>query len=412
MRRGFVIACLVLSLTACVCTTAAAQGGRISMGKLKVIPSLGVEAVYDDNIYLGSGTNDTTEVVTSDWIFHVVPGLLLDYSLEGRGSIKLGYEGDWAYYLDEDQNDWNNQKGLFDLDYQAPGGLIVGIKNVYVDAEDPFGSDNQFKLGVPQTMRWYNDFLGRVGYEFSNRFRVLAYYDYYKQKYKLESDFTQNYKMNNYGGGFEVRVAPKTWGFIRYFSGNRDYYGALPSSGVTEENDADFSYNQVSAGLTWDSGAKFSGEFNVGYYWREYDNEFDSFGNRFEDKNTWVAETRINYFATSATTLSLDLIRALRDTGSNTNQYYTDTGIALGLAQVFLTRFTLTAKAAYAQYDYNVPVNPEKESDNYLFSVGINYRILAWLSGGVAYSYLKQDSNYPEDNYKDNRFMVSLRAVY
>jgi hypothetical protein len=265
---------------------------------------------------------------------------------------------------------------------------------------------------VPQTLRWYNDFLGKVGYEFSNRFRVLAYYDYYKQEYDLESDFTQNYKMNSIGVGFEARVAPRTWGFIRYFHGDRDYFSPPPLSGVTEQNDADFTYDLVSAGITWDSGAKFAGELNLGYSWRDYDNEFDSLGNRFDDKDTWVAETRMTYYATSTTTLSLDLVRALRDTGSNTNQYYTDTGIALGLAQVFLSRFIFTAKAAYAQYDYNVPVNPEKEADNYLFSTGLDYKIFPWLIGGVAYSYLKQDSNYPEDDYEENRFIISLRAAY
>ena len=86
--------------------------------------------------------------------------------------------------------------------------------------------------------------------------------------------------------------------------------------------------------------------------------------------------------------------------------------VRLGLAQVFYSRFTLTADVGYSLYEYNFPTDPTKEADNYLGSLGLSYKIWDWLNAGVAYTYLKQDSNYPEDDYKDNRFSVSLRAVY
>jgi hypothetical protein len=411
MRKGMILGCVVLGFMMFLCSEVMAQGGRIAVGNLKIIPSLGLEEVYDDNIYLASGINDTDERIESDWIFHVVPSLMLDYTLEGRGYVKAGYLGDYAYYDEFDNNDWKSHKGLFDFDYQAPGGLMVGVKNVYVDTSDPYGSDNQYNLGV-QTKRWYNDFNTKIGYNFGNRFRTFLYYDYYKQDYDLESDFTQDYDVNQFGAGFEMRVASKTWGFLRYHYGYRDYFSHPDGTGVTDQNDADFDYNKLSAGLTWDSGAKFAGELNFGYEWRNHDNEFDSLGRQYDNRDTWVAATRLNYYATSTTTLSLAILRALRDTGSDTFQYYTDTGFRLGLAQVFLTRFTLTAEVGYSLYEYNFPTDPTKEADNYLGSIGLSYKIWDWLSAAVAYTYLKQDSNYPEDDYKNNRFMVSLRAVY
>jgi hypothetical protein len=66
--------------------------------------------------------------------------------------------------------------------------------------------------------------------------------------------------------------------------------------------------------------------------------------------------------------------RALRNTGSNTAQFYTDTGVSLGLAQVFLTKFTLTAQAAYARYDYNLPADPSEKQNNYLGNLGVTIR--------------------------------------
>jgi hypothetical protein len=385
--------------------------GRIALGNLKVVPSLTLEEVYDDNIYLASGINNTSEKIESDWIFHAMPGLLLDYTLQGRGYVRLGYQGDYAYYKEDDDNDWKDHIGFFDFDYQAPGGLLFRVKNVYVDATDPYGSDNLYNLGV-QTSRWYDDLNTNIGYNFGNRFKAFLYYDYYKQDYDEETDFTQDWNVNQFGAGFEMRIASKTWGFIRYHYGYRDYFSHPAGSGVTDQNDGDFDFSRVSAGLTWDSGAKLAGELNFGYEWRNHDNEFDSLGNRYDDKNTWVAATRLDYFATSTTTLSLYLIRALRETGSNTFQYYTDTGIKIGIAQVFLTKFTLTAEAGYSLYEYNYPTNPTKEADNYLGSVGISYKLCEWLTGGLAYAYLRQDSNYLEDDYTDNRVLFSLRAVY
>jgi len=385
--------------------------GRLALGNLKVVPALTLQEVYDDNIYLASGINDTDEKIESDWIFHVMPGLMLDYALPGRGYVRAGYLGDYAYYADFEDNDWKSHKGFFDLDYQAPGGLMVGVKNVYVDTADPYGSDNLYRLGL-QTKRWYDTLNTNIGYSFSNRFRSFLYYDYYKQDYDLDTDFTQNYTVNQFGAGFEMRVAAKTWGFIRYHYGYRDYYTHPDGSGLTDQNDADFDFHRVSAGLTWDSGAKFAGELNFGYEWRSFDNEFDVYGDPYDAKDTWVAATRLNYYATPSTTLSLDLIRAVRDTGADTFQYYTDTGIKLGLAHVFLTRFTLTADVGYSLYEYNFPINPTKEADNYLGSIGLSYKLWDWLSADMAYSFLKQNSNYPEDDYEDNRFSVSLRAVY
>ena len=150
MRKGMVLGFVVLSLIGFLSSEVLAQGGKIAVGNLKIIPSLTLEEVYDDNIYLGSGINDTDERVESDWISHVMPGLALDYTLEGRGYLRVGYLGDYAYYKDFDDNDWKNHRGFLDFDYQAPGGLIFGVRNVYVDAADPYGSDNQYGLGVPQ----------------------------------------------------------------------------------------------------------------------------------------------------------------------------------------------------------------------------------------------------------------------
>ena len=413
MNKGILISSLVLSLLTLASVQATAQeGGKIHVGNLKIIPGLTVQEIYDDNIYLGNGTNNTSELEESDWITHFMPSLIFDYTFPERGSLRLGYQGDLAYYSGNDINDWKTHKGFFALDYQAPGGLILGVNNVYTDAEDPYGSLNDYNLGVPNSERWTNDLKSKLGYTFSNRFKILGYYNFYKQDYEEVVDYTQDHYDNEFGAGFQMRLLPKTWGFIRYHYGEREYFTHPAGTGSNERNDSDYNWHRANAGLTWDSGAKLSGEVNFGFQWRDYDNATDINGNRYDDRDTWIASTAVNYNATSTTIISLNIARAVRDSDSNTNQYYEDTSIGAFLRQTLLNKFTLFAGFTYANYDYNLPVNRSRDDDNFMANLKLDYQIQDWLKAGAGYTYNKRDSNYEVNSFTDNQFMISLSGMY
>jgi putative beta-barrel porin BBP2 len=415
MKKNIFVSFLVVNCLVFFTAGALAQerGGTLIFGNLVVTPGLTLQEVYDDNIYLGSGTNSTIESEESDWITHIIPSIMLDYSLHERGGIKLGYIGDYAYYKDENNNDWKNHKGVFGLNYKAPAGLIIGIDNLYTRAQDPYGSDNEYRLGVPQTERWHNDLKTRIGYELQNLFRIFAYYNYYKQKYDEDIDYSQNYDCNEVGAGIEKKILPLTWGFLRYFHGETDYYTHSSDKKVTNSNDADFSYDSVKMGLAWDPGAKIEGELNFGYTWKKYDNNADVRGSQYYDSNTWIASTLLSYKPTVTTTLGLAITKAMRDSGADTTEYFDDTGISINLKQVVLSKISLLVGAAYSTHDYEDSIeNPGREDDNYTARLGIEYLINEWLMAGADYTYREKDSNYGEFDYKDNKFMVTLGLTY
>ncbi|MCK4829808.1 outer membrane beta-barrel protein [bacterium] len=411
MKRGIFIAGLAISIMILLSSQVIAQGGKIHIGKLTIIPKLAIQGVYDNNIYLGNGTNDTTELEESDWITHVMPALGFNYSFPERGSLSFGYAGDLAYYSDNNDNDWQTHKCIFCLNYKAPGGLILGIDNTYIDAEDPHGNLEEYRTGL-KTKRWDNDLKTRIGYDFGNRFQILGYYNYFKQEYDLERDYNQNHDNNEFGVGFQVRFLPKTWGFVRYHFGERNYLTHPATTNVTESNDSDYKWQRVNVGLTWDPGAKLSGELNFGYQWRDYDNTTDPSGNRYEDKDTWIAATSITYTMTPTTSLALGITRALRETGSNDNEYYKDAGIGINFRQIIMTKFILIVGGAYNENSYNLPVNNERKDDNYRANIGLDYRIKDWLTAGVGYKYKEKKSNYDVNDYTDRQFIVELSAVY
>jgi hypothetical protein len=351
-------------------------------------------------------------VKISDWIYHVMPGLMLDYSMPERGTIRAGYKGDFAYYDKLGGNDWKNHQGLFMMDYEGPAGLLFGLNNTYTRASDPYGSDTNYKLGVPRTERWINDLKMKLGYGLGDNFKVLGYYSYNKQDYDLESDFTQDHSTNEFGAGVQMRVLPKTWAFLRYYYGDQDFFSHPAGTGVTDANDADNSWHRVAAGLTWDSGAKLSGEFNVGYQWKDYDHTRDPNGALYEELNSWVAETGLTYSMTETTDIGLNVARALRASGASSNEHMKDTLITLTLDQKIMSKLKLSLGVGYGMTEYNLPVVKPKDQDNYQANVGLEYQIQKWLTASLGYKYRKTDANYREDEYSVKQFFGSISAAY
>jgi len=403
---------VILVLLAHGANSTTAQGAKLQFGDLAIVPGLSLSAEHDDNIYLGNGDNTREEQETSDWIMHVIPSISLDFKLPDRGTLAAGYMADLAYYDDNDDNDWKRHVATLLLDYTAPGGIILGVDNEFVHTEDPYSSENEFALGVPQVKRWYDDLNTKVGYDFSDQFKLLGYYNFYKQNYDDEIDFSQDYKSDEFGAGAAIRLFPQTWGFLRYHYGQRDYFTHPKASGVTSKNDADFDWHRANAGLTWDATAKLSGELNLGYQWKNYDNRADVEGNKYDDKETWIASTYVTFEATPLATLSTSLTRALRDTGSDTNEYFEDTGAGLNLAYVFREKFTFNVGGSYAYHDYNEPKNKKRNDNNYRGAIGVDYEIQDWISVGTMYQYWEKDSNYSENDFEDNRFTFKVSFVY
>lgn len=415
MRRAVFFSCLAgILLLVVPPQLQAQQGGKIKFGNLSVIPGVALPSIYNDNIYMGNGQESAgdAEKKVSDWIIHAKPSLLLSYELPERGNINLGYQCDFAFYNEYNGNNWKNQQGNFDVTYQAPGGLILGIKELYTRAEDPFGGADQYNIGRI-TKRWSNDVITKLGFTIMSNFRSFLYVNNYKQKFDNSFfDFSQDYTDNEYGIGIESRFLPKTWGFLRYHYGTRQYNTNAP--GQTDEFNSDGKWHRVNAGLTWDPGTKLSGELNLGYQWKRYDHEFTSAAQtaRREEKNTWIAATAINFMPTEGTNIAMNLSRAVRSTASDTNEQFVDTSIGLNLQQKLLLKLTLNTGLTYSRNEYNLPVGSERTDNNYLANVGLDYNIQDWLTVGIGYNYNRKDSNIESQAFVSNQFMAQVKVVY
>ncbi|MFH1080039.1 MAG: outer membrane beta-barrel protein [Pseudomonadota bacterium] len=405
MKSGKVFICALIVFFLAMPSQLPAQEGKISIGNLKIIPGIEGQAIYDDNIYMKNGSNTTTQKKVSDWIYHVKPALLLNYTIPERGFVNLGYQGDWALYNVNDKNNWKTNKGSFATDYKAPGGLMLGISNLYSASEDPYGSPDQYGVGRV-TSRWDNDLKSKLGFLFTEKFRTFLYYNYYKQDYKDQADASQNYYDSEFGLGAEAKFLPKTWGFIRYYYGKRDFDAAS----VTSAYKANSNWHKTNVGLTWDAAAKLSGELNVGYQWKSYDNEYYAATlKRNKNVDTWVASTTISYKPIETTNLLLNIARTLRDTGADTGEYFEDTGFGLSLQQTVLRKFVFNLGGMYSTNDYNTH---GRRDTNVTANLGVDYKIKDWVTFGVGYNFRNKNSNFKDNEYTDNQFLTSLKIVY
>jgi hypothetical protein len=409
LTKNFIIIFSLLFLT--VPDQLFAQGGNIQLGNLKIIPSISGQAMYDTNIYLKNGSDDAANKKENDWIYHVMPGIMLNYTIPERGQINLGYQGDWAFYNKNTDNNWKSQKVMFGVDYKAPRGLILGIDNIWNTTEDPYGSADQYAQGRV-TKRWTDDLKGKVGYNFANVFKALLYYNFSKQEYKDILDFGQNYDSHEYGLGLETRIMTRTWGFVRYHYGQKTYNTFY--DGLTSDFNSDFTYHRASAGLTWDPTAKINGELNVGYMWKTYKNEFTDAtqSSRRNNTNTWVAATALTYKPLTKTVITFTFDRALRDSDARTNEYFEDTGFGISLKQTILTKLELNVGGGYSQNKYNGPVGNDRKDDNYSANAGLDYNIQKWLTVGVAYKYIRKNSNITVNEYIDEQGIATLKITY
>ncbi|MCP4578615.1 MAG: outer membrane beta-barrel protein [Deltaproteobacteria bacterium] len=398
------------------------ERGRIHIGKVTVIPGIRLSGNYDSNIFLGNGytsnpnnpgttTNGKlNKPVESDYIFNVNPGLLINYDLGDRGHLNLGYEGAWAFYNDYTVQNWNNQRGILDFDYKAPSGLIAGLRNVYNNGNDPYGDATQFGLGFTQK-RWNNDLNAKLGWDFFNRFKVIGFYNLYKQEYQDVRNSTQNWTDNVGGLEFACRVLPKTWAFVRYHYGTQSF----DDDQISSANDASNKRNRISGGLAWDGGGKLGGELNFGWQWLDYDNDIDTQGNTYENRNTWSADTSIDYRATETTALTLNITRAIRTTGAARQEYYDDTQVGINVFQDLPYKFSANGGFVYSKNDYNTlntQLTEDRVDDNYNVYAGVTYKIRTWLDASLNYRYMKKDSNDVTQSFTDNQVSLSLGAAY
>ncbi len=385
------------------------QGGRIGTGNLRLLAGVGLQAEYNNNINFSSSNE------REDYIGHLLSAVYLDKVFDGTGGMRLGYEGDFAFYKDFGENDWMNNLGRFDLDYFGNSGLIARVRSSAALLEDVFGNENEYNLGIA-TKRAEFDLQSRIGWEFANRFRLMLLGDAFRSEYDATVDFTQNWDEWTAGAGAEVRVAKKSWLFLRYGYGERQYTDKL--FGVTAANIADYDYQRLTTGVGWDLGSKFNGEAWFGYQKQSFKNTVDSAGVPFRDKDTWIAKGAIHYrpvgkkpFEPEETSiLTVNVWRSFIPEGADTADYYMETGLGGVVRSEIFTNGLLRWGLDYYIQEYENAV--KEKAGNARAAIELMYKITQWLAIDIGTDWKKKNSDQSINDYDVIRVYSTVKGAF
>ena len=404
--------CIGLFLVGWVTPVLAANGMRV--GKFDVNPAITVKGEYNDNIFSSDQNED------DDYIITITPAIALKYK-SGGGLLNMGYAVDIASYADFSENNFRRHKPYANLKLNPPSGLYLKIDESFIYTEDPYGSENEYGLGL-STRRLNNTMGIATGFKFAKKYGVEASYQGYIQRYEQNTDDWQDVNDNTFGISMFYQATAKTNLFWQYQYREVEYpeqndgavvlSGAAWSSATSQDN----SQNLFFLGARFSPFGKITGEVKLGFGKIEHDNDMDLNGARYEDENTWVAQTRIGYKMRERTRFSLMLNRSYKVTSNEADQApgYFDTLIRIGVEQKMRNRLKANLDLDWNTQDYQNQ-GTEKYFDIYRIKAGLTYEINQWLNAGVLYRFKNKtatEKQFEGSEYTVNSIAFLVSAKY
>jgi hypothetical protein len=386
--------------------------GRIHMGKLSVTPGLKYDVEYNDNVFLD--VDDEKD----DWVHTITPSLFLNWNEGGDTFASLGYQAGIVRYNDYSDQDYEDHSLIGEAGYNAPSGLYLRLRDTFQDTEDPYGSENDYRLGE-SIKRWNNDAEFVAGYELADLYKLELSYRNAILEYDAFQDQWQNRMSHEPGIALYYKFLPKTSVFVQYQYEMTEY----PEQDDLDDNDRgidsdtaqDYDYHKGFIGLEWDATAKLNGQLKVGYGYKDYDNKYsfrtDDQGRpiEYDEESSWIAGTDLTYQWRPKTALGFSLERENLDSPSTSSNSYDRTRAGFGITQALGQRMTLSADAAYTLREYD-EIN--RDDDQWELGLDFRYAMLEWLSAGLRYEYDDRESDDPEYEYTNNIVGLYLQATY
>jgi len=426
--------CLILSFFAS--PVFAAEAARIRVGKLKITPGIGVKGSYTNNVFFDD--NNTKK----DFIVTVTPSFLFEYLGALGNYLTAGYAIDLVGYTNYSDNSYVGHKPWISLTLRNLGGFYLYVDDYFLYTEDPYGTRDRYNDGK-QTERFENAVNVTFGRSFGDRYAAEVFYKHYLVKFDLHNDQWQNRQDHSYGASFFVKVAQRTFLFGQYRQTIADYYKqndgckytTLPPLSQTyyfdSDNSQDYKIDDYFIGARFFPGGKIKGEIKFGWTRKDFDNDHDPFGipsihepypvlpgDKYEDEETWAAETTVHYMPRKDTTFILSILRSIKGAPDGDASSYIDSMVGLDLIRQF-NKATLNLGFAWINMDYlnedpaaasgDTHDAPKKYFNVYNFKAGVDYQFRPWLTAGLQYEHREKDASH--NDYDINQYASDILTV-
>lgn len=370
-----------------------ATGAGVRLDPFVLYPGVSLSEGYNDNVAL-TQTNHISSAVTV-----LSPALLAE--LKGaRSTFRLGYLGTYGWYANSatDNYDYHEFRGSADFDLSTRSSLkLIGD---YLIKSDPRGftlastsasSPNKYHQGdIGGTFSY-----GAIGAQGRIELETLLTDKRY-QNNRIFTD-TLDYDAQRYGGTFFWRVGPKTEWLLQGTQIRTDYI----SSASVQDNVE----NKVFTGLKWEATALTTGTAKIGYSEKKYSNS--AVAQAKAKGGIWEVGIRWSPLTYSVVDLA---------TGKNFNDsqaglgstYVTSRYVTLAWNHGWTERIRSTLAGSYETDTYSGIGREDKVG----YVTGkLAYDMRRWLSLGAEYKFSERDSNVNGSNYKQNLYLLFIRAT-
>lgn len=345
--------------------------------------SADITLAHDDNIYRVTG-----DLAKSDSYINVKPNIGFIGGV-GKHRMELTYKGDLSQFNQNDKADFtdHNIRGRIFLDHSLR--FKTRFEASYLEEHEEPGVIQRVQLNLSEYNKYEQNFFGS-GFTYGSESSIgqLSFdYGRYDRNYVNNNLDYLDFTNNQFTGRFTYRIAPKTRFYIESIIAEFDY----PEG---QNFELDNMYARYRAGVNWEFTNKLSGDLNIGYQDRDYEQDrlFDITGLAYSANVVWAINT-FTEVELVANRESID--SSLEETGGFLRSTY---GFELSHS---LTDLLSTKVSTYYTNDELV-FSSAREDERYTFDLAFTYDISRLTELAVNYSYQERDSTDVLANFKAN----------
>lgn len=367
--------------------SAAATGGtQIGETPLFFAPYLGLAAGRDDNLFL----TPNNEIASTYYV--ASPGFKIDARRPGM-VFSTNYQAQLGRYVDSSNDNYVDQLSHTQLDTAFSQRTFLRLGYDYIRSHDPRGSTDRPVSSRPDVFRSSTPSATFAFGAPGAQGRVELYGSSSHKHYLNNRETTQfsDRIVNEGGGAFYWRVAPKTYALVEARETNINYEIFSPSTGQER---------RYYIGVSWEATAATTGTLKIGQLRRTFDSATPSTKDTsWEGLVSWAPRTysRFDFYTSRLTNESTGLGSFILTSvaGVSWNHEW---------SSVWMTGVNLR----YARDEYQGFDRTDKTAS---LGLKVGYKFRRWLTLGAEYNHTTRDSNSPNFEYDKNIYLLTATAA-
>ncbi len=364
-------------------------GDGIEWERLRLKSSVTMSETCSDNVYL------TYDDEQADWITSVSPDISLDLAVAPKNYFSLRYQGKFLSYTNSDNFREDHHVGTFSFTSETAKSshFILGA-SAQDTAIQPFSETEQSKDYTFED--YFADIalvagaVTEIGTRYSHNRREFDDIRYTNDDYTRDSvDVYYLYKYST--------ILPLLLQY-RFVNQDNNDQGVL---------NTDFKSHTVFIGARWAPQSKLSGALRVGYTWADFEQA------NVDNVNGYAVDTDLEYAFSQITRIKLAAEHAIQQptrSARQTGDYYKFTSVGLSITHKRWEKLTTRLSGFFHVRDYIDLVSGKAVRQDTFYRAGllIEYAPKPWISFGLEFNYLRNNSDIDVEEYTENLGELSV----